>query len=199
MTDRILLASGSETRQRLLRDAGVPFEVRTAPVDEAAIRAALEMEGATPRDIADALAEMKARRVAEKDPGAVVIGGDQVLEFQGKALGKPETPEALRTQLAELRGQRHSLLSAAVVYDEGRPVWRHVGQVRLHMRALSDSYLDDYIDRNWDSIRHSVGGYLIEGEGVRLFSRIEGDYFHVLGLPLIELLSYLTLRGSLPG
>ena len=198
MTDRIVLASASKTRQRLLRDAGVPFDVKTAPVDEAAIRAALEAEGAGPRDIADALAEMKARRVAEKDPGALVIGGDQVLEFQGRALGKAVTAQILRAQLAEMRGKRHSLLSAAVVYEDARPVWRHVGQVRLHMRDVSDAYLDDYIDRNWDSVRRSVGGYLIEGEGVRLFSRIEGDYFHVLGLPLIELLSYLGLRGSVP-
>ena len=198
MADRIVLASGSETRQHLLRNAGVSFDVMTAPVDEAAIRAALEAEGASPRDIADALAQMKARRVAEKDPGALVIGGDQVLEFQGRALGKATNRDGLRDQLRDMRGKRHSLLSAAVVYEDARPVWRHVGQVRLHMRQLSDSYLDDYIDRNWESVRHSVGGYLIEGEGVRLFSRIEGDYFHVLGLPLIELLSYLSLRGSVP-
>ena len=199
MTERIVLASGSETRQRLLRNAGVPFDVKIAPVDEVSIRAALEAEGAGPRDIADALAEMKARRVAEKDPGALVIGGDQVLEFQGRSLGKADTQDALRQQLGEMRGKRHSLLSAAVVYEDAGPVWRHVGQVRLHMRDVSDSYLDDYVVRNWDRVRHSAGGYLIEDEGVRLFSRIEGDYFHVLGLPLMELLSYLSLRGSLPG
>ena len=97
-----------------------------------------------------------------------------------------------------MRGQRHSLLSAAVVYEDMKPVWRHIGQVRLVMRDASDDYIEDYVARNWDSIRHSVGGYKLEEEGVRLMSRIDGDYFTVLGLPLVELLSYLTLRGTLP-
>jgi len=100
--------------------------------------------------------------------------------------------------LKDMRGKRHSLLSAAVIYEDGKPVWRHVGQVRLMMRDATDAYLEDYAIRNWDSIRHSVGGYKLEEEGVRLMSRIDGDYFTVLGLPLVELLSYLTLRGTLP-
>lgn len=198
MSDRIVLASGSTIRQQLLANAGVVFDVIVARVDEDAIRAALLVEGATPRDVADALAEFKAQRVAEKAPDALVIGCDQILELGGKILSKPESKAEARAQLLDLRNKRHKLLSAVVIYEAGKPVWRHVGEVRLQMRMFSDGYLDAYIDRNWDSIRHSVGAYKMEEEGVRLFSKIEGDYFNILGLPLIELLSYLTLKGVLP-
>jgi septum formation protein len=198
MSDRIILASGSAIRAQLLRNACVDFEVSAARVDEDAVRRALQAEQAPPRDIADTLAELKAQRVASKNPDALVIGCDQVLALGQSIYAKPETPQQAVTQLKSLRGQKHQLLSAAVIYGEGKPLWRHVGVVRLHMRDASDAYLDNYVDRNWDSIRHSVGGYKLEEEGVRLFTRIEGDYFNVLGLPLLELLSYLTLRGTLP-
>jgi septum formation protein len=168
-------------------------------VDEESAKEALLAEGAPPRDIADALAAMKARRVAEKAVAAFVIGCDQVLDIEGRILSKPRTQEEARTQLDALNGRRHKLHSAVVVYEDGRPVWRHLGEVRLTMRTCSDGYLDAYVARNWESIRHAVGAYKLEEEGVRLFSRIEGDYFTVLGLPLVELLSYLTLRGRVPG
>lgn len=198
MAKPIILASGSEIRQTLLRNAGVDIVAKPARIDEQAIRAALEDEGASPRDVADTLAEFKARRVAEKHPEALVIGCDQVLELRGEVLSKPADRNDAVKQLRALRGNRHKLLSAAVIYDDAMPVWRHVGEVRLTMRPFSDSYLHDYLDRNWDSVRHSVGCYKLEEEGVRLFSRVEGDYFTVLGLPLLELLSYLTLNGTLP-
>lgn len=198
MPDPIILASGSEVRATLLRNAGVDFTVQVARIDEEAVRQSLLAEKATPRDIADTLAELKAQRIAAKHPGALVIGCDQILTHDGTILTKPDSPEHALAQLTSMRGQKHQLLSAAVIYGEGKPLWRHVGTVRLQMRDASDSYLADYVARNWDSIRHAVGAYKLEEEGVRLFTRIEGDYFNVLGLPLLELLSYLTLRGTLP-
>lgn len=197
MSQPLILASGSKIRAELLRNAAVPFEVLTAPVDEEMIRASLEAEQSSPRDIADSLAEAKAQRVSAKVPGALVLGCDQVLDFKGTVFSKPKDPEEARAQLKQLRNHRHSLLSAAVIYEDGRPIWRHVGIVRLLMRDFSDEFLDDYVDRNWEEIRHTVGCYQLEAEGVRLFTRVDGDYFTVLGMPLLEILAYLTLRGDL--
>ncbi|MCF2871484.1 Maf family protein [Octadecabacter sp. G9-8] len=198
MTDRIILASTSEIRSNLLRNAGVQHDVIPARIDEDSVKRALAAEDAPPRDIADTLAEMKARKVSEKGNGGLVIGCDQVLSFKGQIISKPETIEDARAQLNLLRGEAHQLLSAAVVYEDLKPVWRHVGVARLGMRDFSDAYRDDYLDRNWDSIRWSVGGYKIEEEGIRLFRMVQGDTFTIQGLPLLELLSYLTLRGTLP-
>lgn len=197
MSIHIILASGSAIRTQMLTQAAVPHDVQVARVDEDMIKASMVAEGAPPRDIADALAEMKAAKVSEKNPDSLVIGCDQVLEHAGKLLSKPETAEEALSQLQAMRGDRHTLLSAAVIYENGKPLWRHIGQVRLRMRDASDAYLKDYVERNWDSIRHAVGGYKLEEEGVRLFSRIDGDYFNVLGMPLLEILNYLTLRGDI--
>ena len=195
MTHKIILASGSSIRADLLRQVRLDFEVQVPRVDEEAIKAALLAEEASPRDIADTLAEMKARKIADKSPEAYVIGCDQVLDAGGRMLSKPETPEAAKEQLRGLAGQRHMLLSAAVIYFGGEPVWRHVGVVRLQMRPLSDAFIAEYVARNWDSVRHAVGAYKLEEEGALLFSNIEGDYFNVLGMPLIEMMNYLVLRG----
>ena len=199
MNSKLVLASGSQIRAQLLRNAGLEFGVDVARIDEAAIKDALLAEDAPPRDIADTLAEMKARKIADKHPGAMVVGCDQVLAFGKTILSKPTSPEDAAEQLRALRGHQHMLLSAVVIYEDGKPIWRHVGQVRLRMRDVSDEYLAGYISRNWDDIRHSVGAYQLEGEGVRLFHSISGDYFHVLGLPLLELLAFLTLRGVIEG
>jgi septum formation protein len=191
----IILASGSQVRAQMLRQAGVDFDIQIARIDEQMIKESLLAEGRSPRDIADALAESKARKIAQKNHDAFVIGCDQVLDFQGTILSKPQSPKDAVEQIRSMRGERHMLLSAAVIYHEGKPIWRHIGQVRLRMRDASDTYIDKYVERNWDSIRHSVGGYKLEEEGVRLFHSIEGDYFHVLGMPLLELLAFLALRG----
>ncbi len=195
MSIPLILASGSAIRAQLLENAAVPFLVKVARVDEETIKHALRAEQAKPRDIADALAEMKARKISDKTPGAMVLGCDQVLDFNGELLSKPKSPEDAVQQLQALRGNRHMLLSAVVIYQDGEPIWRHVGQVRLRMRDSSDAYLQGYVDRNWHSIQHAVGAYKLEEEGVRLFSNIDGDYFNVLGMPLLELLNFLTLRG----
>lgn len=192
---QLILASSSHTRLNMLRAAGIDVASHPARVDEAALRAGLEAEDATPQDIADFLAEMKARKIAERHPESLVLGCDQILEFKGKVWGKPETQEEAKHQLMQLRGQRHQLLSAVVLYHDAKPIWRHVGKARLMMHEFSDNWLDGYIARNWDSIRHSAGAYLLEEEGIRLFSEVEGDYFTILGLPLLPLLGYLRLRG----
>lgn len=194
----LLLASGSTIRADLLRAAGLTVTAHPARIDEDAVRAALHADAAHPRDVADTLAEMKAARIADKHPDALVLGCDQVLAFDQKVWSKPETRDQARDQIRALRGHTHSLLSAAVLFDHGQPVWRHVGQARLTMRDVSEAYLDAYLTRNWPGVSDSVGGYKLEEEGVRLFSAIEGDYFTILGLPLLPLLSYLALRGFIP-
>ncbi|SEN24839.1 Maf family protein [Palleronia pelagia] len=193
----LILASGSTIRAQLLRQAGLNFETVVARIDEESVKLSLAAEGAAPRDIADALAEAKARKVSLKNPGALVLGCDQVLSLKGEILSKPRDPDDARAQLRRLSDMRHNLLSAVVAYEDGEPLWRFVDTVRLSMRALSDDYVDDYVSRNWDSIRHSVGGYKLEEEGMRLFRAVDGDYFTVLGLPMIPLLSWLIDRGSL--
>ena len=198
MAEQIILASTSQIRSRLLSNAGVNHTATPSRIDEDSVKMALEAEDAPPRDIADTLAEMKARKVADKGAGGLVLGCDQVLSFKGKVLSKPKTPDEARDQLTMLRSETHQLLSAAVVYEDLKPVWRHVGVARLTMRDFSDAYRDDYVDRNWESIQWSVGGYKIEEEGIRLFRMVQGDTFTIQGLPLLEFLSYLTLRGTLP-
>jgi septum formation protein len=195
----LLLASSSPTRRALLAAARVPHDHAAPALDEVQIRLSLQAEGASPRDIADTLAEMKAQRLSLRHPGPLVLGADQVLEFQGQALGKPADRTAARDQLLQLSGQRHMQHAAAVICRDGQPEWRFIGKATLTMRTLSPDWIEGYLDRNLPDILGSAGAYQIEGEGMRLFSRIEGDHFSILGLPMIELLSYLTLRGIIDG
>lgn len=197
MPSGLILASASPIRRELLHRSGLRFAVETARVDEEATKDALLAEGATIRDVADALAEAKARRVAGRHPGHMVIGADQTLEFEGRLLSKPGSRDEAERQLALLAGRRHRLHAAAVVFEEARPVWRHVASATLVMRPLSPGFVARYLDRNWESVRGSVGAYKIEEEAPRLFSAIEGSYFAILGLPLLELLSYLIEREVL--
>jgi len=195
MPQRLILASSSEIRLRLLRAAGLKVVPYPAHINESAISADLTAKSAAARDIADTLAAAKAAKVSQRFPAALVLGCDQVLDFRHRVWGKPATPAEARVQLQALRGQSHRLLSAIVLIKAGQPVWRHIGEAHLTMRDFSDPWLDGYLARNWESVRHSVGAYKLEEEGVRLFTAVEGDYFTVLGLPLLPLLGYLGQRG----
>jgi septum formation protein len=191
----LLLASASVIRLQLLQKAGINVTVISAAIDEHAVRASLTAEGASPRDIADTLAELKAAKGAARYPAALVLGCDQILACDAEIFSKPVTPDNARFQLQTLRGQTHQLHTAIVLYHQSEPIWRHLATAQMTMRPFSDAYLEAYLERNWPTIQHSVGGYLLESEGIRLFSATEGDYFGILGLPLLPLLTYLTLRG----
>jgi septum formation protein len=191
---RFILASGSASRRAMLTAAGVAFTAESPGVDEDAAKAALA--GETPRNLADALAELKALKVSARRPGALVLGSDSVVALaDGTLLDKPETREEAADHLARMSGTSHQLWSAAVIAEDGRPVWRHVEAARMHVRTLSYSVIDRYLDLEWPAICGCVGCYRIEGPGVQLFSRIEGSHFIVLGLPLLPVLGYLRDRG----
>lgn len=194
---KIILASGSAIRQRLLSDAGVSFSVSTSAVDEPAIMAGLLAEKARPRDVVDILAEMKGLRIARKNLDSIVISADQVLVCNGEMYNKPDTLQDAAQQLRALRGQGHQLLSAVVIFEEGKPVWRFIGRAQLVMRDFSDDFLADYLACMGDELLTTVGCYKLESVGVQLFSQVQGDYFTILGLPLIEVLGFLRTRGVL--
>ncbi|MFN3953871.1 MAG: Maf family protein [Pararhodobacter sp.] len=193
----LVLASSSEIRARLLQNAGLEIEICPTRIDEDALRSAMAAEGVSAQDMASTLAEQKARRAALKKPGRLVLGCDQILDFDGQTLAKPCAPSDALDQLAKLRGNTHHLHSAAVLCLDGAPIWRKVSTARLTMRQFSDPFLADYVESYWQAIRHCVGCYQIEASGIRLFERIEGDYFTILGLPLLDLLNFLTLRGDI--
>ncbi len=197
MPSPLILASASPIRAELLRRAAVAVEIRPARLDEEALRASLQAEGAGPRDLADTLAEHKARKVSQRAPQALVLGCDQILDLDGTVFSKPADRAAARAQLQRLRGHTHRLHAAAVLCRAGAPLWRHVGVAHLTMRNFSDAYLDAYLDRGWPAVGDSVGAYRLEDEGVRLFSRIDGSHFTVLGLPLLELLVHLGRIGEI--
>ncbi len=190
----LILASGSAIRATILRNAGLDFEIIRPSVDEEALKAGLRAAGLCPRDQADALAEAKALSVSQRRPG-FVIGADQILEFEGEAFNKPGSRAQARANLAHLRGKTHVLQGAVCVAQDGAVLWRHVEASRLVMRDFSDAFLDSYLAQAGEGTLASVGAYQLEGLGVQLFAKIEGDYFAILGLPLLPLLAFLREHG----
>lgn len=193
---RLILASGSAIRREIMTGAGLDFEVIVKPVDESAIKTAMLNEGARPRDIADALAEAKALRVSRLEEG-LVIGADQVMVMQGDLFDKPTSLDEARERLKRMRGQRHELIGSVVVASGGIPVWRYVSETKLWMRDFSDAFLDEYLSGEGDLVTKCVGAYRFEGPGSQLFSRVEGDFFSILGLSLLPLLQYLRDCGAI--
>lgn len=193
--DRLILASGSAIRRDIMTGAGLEFEVISKPVDEAAIKSAMLADGSKPRDIADALAQAKALRVSRQESG-LVIGADQVMVMEGELFDKPSSIEAARERLISMRGRRHELVGAVVVARNGDPVWRHLSETKLWVRDFSDAFLEDYLQAEGDRLTKSVGAYRFEGPGAQLFSKVEGDFFSILGLSLLPLLQYLRDCGA---
>ncbi len=193
-TPTLVLASRSGVRAMLLENAGIPFRVEVSPVDEAEAKMGFEGNGTA---LAQHLAELKAQAVSAEAQDQFVIGADQVLTCDARLFDKPRDLDEARKNLCFFRGKTHTLHSAVAVARSGEIVWAHVTQAHLTMRDFSDDYLDHYLRRTGEKILSSVGCYQLEGPGVQLFDRIEGDYFTILGLPLMPLFDYLRKEGAL--
>ncbi len=194
---RLLLASKSETRRRMLTAAGITFDVIDAPLDEAAVKNDVMAAGVDARTLAGRLAEAKALSAAAPSD-ALVLGADQVLETEdGGVLSKAESRYELRAQLRALAGRSHRLHSAATIAQSGAPIWSATESATLVMRDFSESFLESYLDREYESVRWNVGGYAIEGVGAQLFDRVEGSHFAILGLPLLPVLAFLRERSMI--
>lgn len=199
MPDTIILASGSPFRRKMLEDAGLAFTVQRPEIDERAVESAVEGSGMTPEDLASILAEAKALDVSQRSPGALVIGTDQTLSLGDEVLHKPRDMEEARRRLLALSGKTHQLNSAVVLVRDGEAIWRHVGIARLTMRTLDPGFVGRHLSRVGDKALSSVGAYQIEGEGIQLFEKIEGDHFTIVGLPLLPLLATLRELGAIDG
>jgi septum formation protein len=193
----VILASGSAARQRMLQAAGLSFHIAVCPVDEAGLRAELEGDGVVAEQAALALAEAKARTVSLQHPQALVIGADQLLEHDDRWLEKPAGRPEARAQLQALRGRSHRLISGVVLCRAGLAIWQAVDSADLTMRGFSDRFLDQYLDTAGDAVTTSVGAYQLEGLGAQLFTAVRGDFFTILGLPLLPLLQALRDHGAL--
>jgi septum formation protein len=191
----VVLASASPIRAQLLRNAGVDCSVVPAQVDEQEVKLSLRGEGADAAAVADTLAELKARQVAPGHPGALVIGVDQVLDCQGTLFDKPPDLDHARAHLVALRGRTHELVTAVSVLRDGERLWHHIDRARLTMRDFGDDFLDAHLAAVGTDALSTVGAYRLEGPGVQLFARIEGDYFTILGLPLLPVLDFLRNHG----
>lgn len=193
----IVLASGSATRAAMLREAGVAVTADPPAIDEEEVKAALKADGAAAGDVAETLAELKAMRVSRRHPGALVIGADQMLECGDVWFDKPPDADHARAQLMALRGKTHTLVSSAVGVRDGARLWHETDRARLAMRNFSEDFLDGYLAQCGPDILGSVGAYRLEGVGAQLFHKVEGDFFTILGLPLLPLLEWLRAQGIL--
>lgn len=199
MATSIILASGSRYRRELLEAAGIDFTVLKPELDERAVEATLEGTGATPEDVALILAEAKATAVSEARPGALVIGSDQTLSLGDELFHKPADMDGARRHLLKLSGRTHLLSSAVVIARNGEAVWRHVSTARMTMRALDPGFIGRYLAEVGDAALTSVGAYQVEGRGIQLFEKIDGDHFTIVGLPLLPLLAQLRENGAIDG
>ncbi len=194
----VILASASTARAALLTAAGVRIEQRPAAVDEATVRDALKAEGASAQDAATTLAELKAKQIATQvSPAAIVLGADQILTCAGRWFEKPPNRAAARAQLLDLAGREHELATAVVAFRAGARMWHQVATPHLWLRPCSPEFVDLYLDALGEAAYSSVGAYQIEGLGVQLLARIEGDHFAIQGLPLLEVLEFLRMQGVL--
>ncbi len=193
---RVILASGSAIRRQLMMDAGLTFEVISRSVDESAIKNSMLAESARLRDIADALAEAKAIRVSRLESG-LVIGADQIMVMDDTLFDKPKSIDEARERLKLMRGKTHYLIGAVVICESGIPVWRHLAKTTLTMRDFSDEFLEGYLKKEGEFVTKSVGAYRFEGLGAQLFSNVDGDFFSILGLPLLPVMDYLRVRGAI--
>ena len=192
----IILASASASRANMLRSAGVSFESVPANVDEESVKDSLKADGATASECAEMLAELKALKISQKFPNALVVGADQMLECNGAWFDKPADMEGARAHLKTLRGQTHTLETSVVVAMNGARIWHCNSAPRLTMREFSDEFLGEYLDRAGSAVLSSVGAYQLEGRGIQLFNKIDGDFFSILGLPLLELLAFLRVHNA---
>ena len=195
----LILASQSSSRRAMLDAAGVDYTALPAHIDEESTKAALQAAGNPARDIADALAELKALKISQANPSAFVLGSDSLMVLaNGRILDKPVSREQAAEHLMAMSAGTHQLISAAVIAEQSRAVWRIVEAARLTVRSLSPATINAYLDHEWPAIAGCVGCFRIEGLGVQLFDRIEGNHFTILGMPLVPVLGYLRLRGALP-
>ncbi|MEM5470832.1 Maf-like protein [Hoeflea sp. AS60] len=197
MAHRIVLASASPFRKALLENAGLAFDVEPAQIDERVVEE--QLDGLTPEDVASVLAEAKAQDVSSRNPGALVIGSDQTLSLAGDIYHKAATMDEARRRLLKLSGRTHELNSAIVLAKDGETIWRHMSVARMTMRDLEPAFIGRHLSNVGDRVLSSVGAYQFEGEGIQLFERIEGDYFTIIGLPLLPLLQQLRELGAIDG
>ncbi|MEQ8402360.1 MAG: Maf-like protein [Roseitalea porphyridii] len=195
----LVLASSSPFRAAILRNAGLAIEAESATVDERSIETPLLEAGLDAADVAQILAEAKASDVSSRRPGALVIGADQTMTLDGELLHKPADMEQARYRLLAMSGKTHTLHSGLALVRDGETVWRHVSAAHLHVRDLGPAFIGRYLASVGDRALQSVGAYQIEGEGIQLFDRIEGDHFTIIGLPLLPLLAELRARGEIDG